>query len=1667
MLLMTCVLATAQPSRADITNTASATGTYAGKSFTSSPVTVGVLVAPPKPAIGIVKTGTFNDINGNGFADVNDTITYAFLVSNLGTVTLTNINVIDNKIGAVTCAVTTLAPNQTTTCAGPAYPLTQADVDAGSVSNQATATAKAPDGTPVSDLSDPKKPGVGNDAPTVVTFKAGNPNMTLTKVDTFVGSATVGATITYKFTVINTGGVTLHNIDISDAGATKSGGPIVSLPPGLSDTTTFTASHVLTGPEIASGSYTNTATATATPSPAGPITGSATTTLNTNAAMSFTKSGVLANGTLVPPKAGDKVNYTLVVTNTGPTPLFNVSVSDPLLASVVSPGSQQVALIDMVAGSDAVDFATASFDLAGTRSGIVASSNRRAHLEFTGGIGKAEALGVSRQLVRISGATGDVQPGEKIGVLYSISNGGSDIISDIAVSQPDSVTFGGRISRLESGDTDGSSMIFTRDVTAEEILAGVIKSNAYLTFNQMGHDRMQVVTESLPLSSIKTYDDVATASISPTVVPELDAGQTFSFAAPYTLIQADIDAGTVHNLATATAKDSGGARLIKTATFDLSLQQAPQVGVVKTGTLTFKNGVSAQVGDKITYKFAVTNLGNVTLTNVKVTDPPVNMAGAPIASLAPTVTDSTTYSATYTITQTDIDKGSYQNQASVIGIAPGGASTPLVLSDNADPKQHRPTVVPIGPSPAIGLLKKVTKIVDTNNNGRNDVDDVIQYQFTVYNLGNVTLTNIDIKDTVGGGANVKITGGPILSLAPGLTSSQITGSYPITQADMDAGRVDNTATVTGFAPDGTPVSHDSDPTVPTQSSPTPQLLVQQPQVTLYKKMTKWDDVNSDGIIDAGDVLHYTFTVVNPGNVTLTNLQLTDTPNVPTGTVVVPNQQPGLSLAPGATNVTMFAYAYTITSADEAAGAVKNRATVAATQANTNTTVSATSLNGDPSQNTNTTTDTIISSPIAVELLPPSYAPSATNTTNIAQVGDILTYKVYVKNPGGAALNTITLADYGTGVMTAGTFAGTLQPNAIDTTSFTATHVLTQADITAGIYNAQVKITANDANVVAGPTVTVTDLSDPADYNKNAPTPYLIAGNPQIGVVKAFDHFELASGTITTTPSTGDFAIYKITVSNLGGLAFDSVTVAELSPYVGPMNTTAAISLATNTSDSTTYSVKHLLTNAEFLAGHVDNQVVASGTNTTKSITVTSKSDPNDPNQHNVTTTALVTAPSLTVTKTYKVTDANGNGLNDAGDTINYTFTVVNNGNIDLTNITISDPNATMLGTGPIALLKIGQKDATTFSGTHLITVSDVATGAYSNQATLMATEITGGVLSDNGQNSGAATPKPTVTPLQAAKPILTKVAKRSQVKRGEVVAYIISASNVNIGPFQLADIMPPGFSYVGDSAQVNGVAVTPVINATTLTFNNLIPLNTKIILTLNLTAQATLSSGQFVNNARLIDPSTNAVLAVAQATVEVIPEAVFDCSDVIGRVFDDANGDGYMQDGEKGLAGVRLATVNGTLITTDAQGRFHIPCAAIPDGAIGSNFLLKIDPRTLPFGYKITSENPRMVRLTRGKVTEINFGATKVHDVKVDLTGGAFDPGSADLTEKWSLGVDRLVDILRKRRSELTLVYHKRDESDELAQARVAAVASLVQEAFASSKGGYALSVKTNVELGK
>ncbi|MEZ5812744.1 MAG: hypothetical protein R3D45_15140 [Rhizobiaceae bacterium] len=314
---------------------------------------------------------------------------------------------------------------------------------------------------------------------------------------------------------------------------------------------------------------------------------------------------------------------------------------------------------------------------------------------------------------------------------------------------------------------------------------------------------------------------------------------------------------------------------------------------------------------------------------------------------------------------------------------------------------------------------------------------------------------------------------------------------------------------------------------------------------------------------------------------------------------------------------------------------------------------------------------------------------------------------------------------------------------------------------------------------------------------------------------------------------------------------------------------------------------------------------------------------------------------------------------------------------------------------------------------------------------------------------------------------VTKVADRRLVHRGERVEYTIEVTNEDANThtnLTLVDIIPAGFRFVPGSATVDGVAATPTESGARLEFTGLtLGPNQTIVITIQLDVLSTAGAGRYVNRARIYDSGGNLLAAEATATVEVQIEAVFDCSDVIGRVFDDRNRNGYADDGEPGLPAVRIATVNGVLITTDRHGRFHVACADIPDSAIGSNFILKLDTRTLPTGYRVTTENPRVVRLTAGKTVKVNFGAAAGRVVRLDINGGAFEDGTTALKPKWRAGIDQLIEVLRKEHSVLRLIYRATPGEGELARQRVNAIIAIVRERWDSFNDSYPLEIESEI----
>jgi uncharacterized repeat protein (TIGR01451 family) len=315
---------------------------------------------------------------------------------------------------------------------------------------------------------------------------------------------------------------------------------------------------------------------------------------------------------------------------------------------------------------------------------------------------------------------------------------------------------------------------------------------------------------------------------------------------------------------------------------------------------------------------------------------------------------------------------------------------------------------------------------------------------------------------------------------------------------------------------------------------------------------------------------------------------------------------------------------------------------------------------------------------------------------------------------------------------------------------------------------------------------------------------------------------------------------------------------------------------------------------------------------------------------------------------------------------------------------------------------------------------------------------------------------------------ITKTTPLLNVTRGQLVPYTITLGSVSGAAaqgVQVVDRYPAGFRYIKGSARLNGVPTEPIVTGLQLAWNNIsFDGDDHPVIVLLLAVGAGVSEGEFTNRAQVLQGITGQPMSgEAIATVRVVPDQTFDCTDVFGKVFDDVNRNGHQDEGEKGLVGVRVLTAQGLAATTDQYGRFHITCALTPNELRGSNFELKLDDRTLPSGYRLSTDQIQIKHATAGKALKFDFGASIYRVVAIDLSDAAFEPGTAEIRTQWKPRVDVLLAELRKAPSMLRLSYVADTEDEALVQRRMQAVKRQLTDAWDSEKGSYLLTIEPEV----
>ncbi|WP_199185115.1 choice-of-anchor L domain-containing protein, partial [Aquimarina sp. I32.4] len=491
-------------------------------------------------------------------------------------------------------------------------------------------------------------------------------------------------------------------------------------------------------------------------------------------------------------------------------------------------------------------------------------------------------------------------------------------------------------------------------------------------------------------------------------------------------------------------------------------------------------------------------------------------------------------------------------------------------------------------------------------------------------------------------------------------------------------------------------------------------------VTVEKTDT-YVDTNGNGIIDAGDTINYIFTITNIGATTLTNITLSDLGISVSGTSIT-------SLGSGAIDNSTYTASYVITIGDISTGSFSNTAVASANDINSNI---ITDNSDDPDDTTDVDPDNDGNpdDPTVSDLRQPLLDITKTDTyvdTNgngIIDAGDTINYAFVVTNTGNIDLTGISVTDALATVSPATTID--LVAGAIDNSTYTASYIITAGDITAGSFSNTA--VASAANPLGGAAVT-DDSDDPDDAtdvdpdNDGSPDDPTVSDlrQPLLDITKTDTYVDTNGNGII---DAGDTINYVFVVTNRGNIDLTGISVTDALATVSPATT---IDLIAGAIDNSTYTASYIITASDITAGSFSNTAVASALNPLDPLgpPITDNSDDpdnatdvdpdNDGSPDDVTTTDL-RQPLLDITKTDTYVDTNGNGIIDAGDTINYVFVVTNTGNVDLTGISVTDALVTVSPATTIDLV-VGAIDNSTYTASYIITAGDITAGSFSNTA---------------------------------------------------------------------------------------------------------------------------------------------------------------------------------------------------------------------------------------------------------------------------------------------------------------------------------------------------------------
>ena len=1254
------------------------------------------------------------------------TVPYKFVVTNTSPYTITNVRVTDPSADdppGIDCPFDTLVPvpgvPSTMTCTGQ-HTITVDEAKSDTFTNHAMVTGTA-DGMTVDDTADETVP------------IEGSVGLSLVKAATIDGApappavAKLGDTVEYTYTVTNTGNTPLTNVHINDTAVGTFDCGDGYLPPGVGSTLMCTRDHVVDQADIDAGHVYNSATATGT-SPDGPIDSSPDEVdIGTDShpgPLHLDKSGSLPD---VPPGqpvvAGDVVHYTFTVTNQGNVTLYNLAIDERL------------------AGVSGVVCDAYTLGPFGTTTAPSATTTCM-------GTYVLSQQDVDRgSLTNVATATGETPPDYEPGPGETVeSNDATDTVTfkaypALALRKLAAVHGTGPDGAVKAGDT----ITYTY----------LVRNTGNVTVHHL------VVTDNLPgLSNIacRTY----------TLFPQPPHNQT-TCTAYYTVTQRDIERGDVHNVASVTGTDPMGNEVPPAyADRTVELPYSASLSLEKQGRITAPNsdGLNA-AGATITYTYTLENTGTVVLRSLDVIDHLPGLSAITCGDYTLKPAQTTTCTATYTVRQSDVDRGRVDNTA----VASASSSRGQVQSNEDE------ATVPLDQVRSLSLTKDGS-VKGTGPDAMVLAGDTITYRYTVTNTGTVTVRTLRITDSLRPLSPITCADS---TLVPKQTTL-CTATYTVRQADLDNGRVVNTAIAWGLGPRGAVVvSNFAHHRVP---------LTQLPALTLEKTATLTrtaGTLETDGDVtvpEVGDKILYTYEAKNTGNVTITQIAIDD----PLPGLVPSSPDCDLTtLRPGQS--TTCRAEYTLTQADFDRGEVLNVATASGQGAN-----------GEPVRSPQARAKVVLTRTPVLTLTKTGEL-DRTDSSVPAVPGDTVTYTYELLNNGNVTLTASAVDDNVLGHIDC--LSDPLQPG--DTTTCTATYTLTQDDIDAG-------------QVVNTATANATTM-------QNEP----VVSNPDTEIVplEAAPSLVLTKTAVPNGLSAGDTIDYQYEVTNTGNVDLSDLSVTD-NKITSPSAVTCR-DTALAAGQTTTCTATYKITAADVSAGHVTNSARASGTDPSggrvfsprRSTSVPIPTTPPTtvpPTTVPPTTVPPITtpptvppptpSPSLTVEKSGLLQTAGPEPR--PGGTIAYSYVVTNTGNVELTKLAVHD-SLTGLSAITCPATSLAPGDSTTCTATYALTQADIDAGHVLNTAFATGSPPGGGTTTSPPSNAEVTVPR-----FHELSLVKTATPSRTPAVAGTTVTYhytVTNTGNTTVKNIKVTDMLP-GLSAVSCPATTVGPGQSMMCSAT-------------------------------------------------------------------------------------------------------------------------------------------------------------------------------------------------------------------------------------------------------------